>query len=30
MLNDELSVEEAWSNVDEGAQKFLAQFAKTL
>ena len=30
MLNDELSVEEAWSNVDEGAKKFLAQFAKTL
>ena len=30
MLQGELSVEEAWSNVDKGSQKLLAQFAKTL
>jgi sn-glycerol 3-phosphate transport system substrate-binding protein len=30
MLNGEISVEEALGNMDKGAEKLLAQFAKTL
>ena len=30
MLNGDISVEKALSNMDKGAEKLLAQFAKTL